>query len=265
MRRDLDAEVAGRRIESVDVTGARSVRRQDPAVFARLLTGATLGAAGRRGKYLLLPLDGRGGDSLVVHLRMSGQLRLARPEEPRARHTHVVLGLSDGLELRFVDPRTFGEMFVSAAPAADLAHLGPDALDPTWSEDRLGALLGGRTTRLKALLLDQRRLAGLGNIYSDEALFAARLRFDRPAGSLDPPEVARLHRAIATTLQEAVEQRGSSLADAQYVDLFGRPGAYRARHRVYGREGRPCLHCHRPVVRLRFGGRSTFLCESCQP
>ena len=265
VRRDLHAEVAGLRVKSVVVTGSRSVRRQTPDEFAGRLTGATLGAAGRHGKFLLIPLDGPAGDTLAVHLRMSGQLRLAGAAEPRPRHTHVVLGLSDGRELRFVDPRTFGEMFVSPAPVAEVAHLGPDPLDPGWSAERLGAVLGGRTTRLKALLLDQRRLAGLGNIYSDEALFAAGLRFDRPAGSLDPSEVAGLHAAISTTLRDAVEQRGSSLADAQYVDLFGRPGGYRARHRVYGREGQPCPRCGTPVVRVRFAGRSTFLCEACQP
>lgn len=267
VRRDLETEVAGCRIQSVSVRGRRSVRRQKPSEFIRRLTGRTLGRPGRVGKYLLLPLDGD-GVILVVHLRMSGQLRLAAATEPHLRHTHVVLELSDGRELRFVDPRTFGELFVAPAGAAPvpgvLAHLGPDALDPDWSSASLSTLVSGRRGRLKPLLMDQRRLAGLGNIYSDEALFSARLRFDRPAGSLSPAEVGRLHDAIRATLSAAIEHRGSSLSDAQYVDLFGRPGAYQFLHRVYGREGRPCPSCTHPVARLRVGGRSTFLCPGCQ-
>jgi formamidopyrimidine-DNA glycosylase len=258
IRRDLAAEVAGRRVESVVVTGARSVRRQDPAELGRRLTGATLGPAGRVGKYLVIPV---GTDMLTVHLRMSGQLRLAPASEPRARHTHVVLALSDGRELRFVDQRTFGEFFMGGV---DELGLGPDPLDPAWTGERLGQLLDGRRARLKALLMDQRRLAGLGNIYSDEVLFEAGLRFDRLAGSLSAEEVARLHRTIGTVLAEAIEHRGSSLRDATYVDLFGRPGAHAPHHRVYGREGLPCVRCARPVVRLRLGNRSTFLCEVCQ-
>jgi formamidopyrimidine-DNA glycosylase len=113
--------------------------------------------------------------------------------------------------------------------------------------------------------MDQRFVAGIGNIYSDEALFEARLRFDRPAGSLSGEEVARLHRAVRATLREAVRLRGSSLADGQYVDLFGAPGDYQSRHRVYGREGQPCPRCGGPVRRLSLGGRSTFFCETCQP
>lgn len=264
VRRGLRDEVAGREVTSVVVTGARTVRRQPTEELIRRLRGARLGSAGRLGKFLLLPLDGR-PDTLVVHLRMSGQLVLAAPEDPLARHTHAVLGLSDGRELRFVDPRTFGELFVAADPAAVLRHLGPDPLSPGWSEATLAGGLARRRARLKPLLMDQRFLAGLGNIYSDEALFAAGLRWDRPAGSLDPVEVGRLHRTIGDTLKEAVGARGSSLSDAQYVDLYGRPGGYQAHHRVYGREGRPCVRCAEPVLRLRLGGRSTFFCPVCQP
>ena len=268
VRRDLAAEVAGQRVTSVTVTGARSVRRQSPQELARRLRGATLGSARRVGKYLILPLhDVEADGALVVHLRMSGQLVLAEPARPKPRHTHAVLSLSGGRELRFVDPRTFGELFVAPAPGgrpAELTHLGPDPLDPAWSEDTLAGLVLDRRARLKLLLMDQRRLAGLGNIYTDEALFESGLRFDRPAGSLTGAEVGRLHRAITATLAEAVAHRGSSLRDAQYVDLFGRLGSHQAHHRVYGREGRPCPRCARPVVRRRFGARSTFLCERCQ-
>jgi len=264
VRRGLEREVAGRAVTSVTVTGTRTVRRQEPAALVERLRGATLGSAGRIGKFLLLPLDD-GADALVIHLRMSGQLLLTPSGWPRARHTHAVVGLSDGRELRFVDPRTFGELFVAESPVAALAHLGPDPLSAGWSAAVLRQGLAGRTGRLKLLLMDQRFVAGIGNIYSDEALFKARLRFDRPAGSLVASEVVRLHRAVRSTLREAVAHRGSSLRDAQYVDLFGAPGAYQQRHRVYGREGEPCPRCGGPVRRISLGGRSTFLCETCQP
>jgi formamidopyrimidine-DNA glycosylase len=260
LRRDLEAEVVGATVESVVITGVRTVRRQDPAVVVERLTGARLSSAGRVGKYLVVGLDG-GPETLVVHLRMSGQLILAPGDAPLARHTHAVLRLAGGRELRFVDPRTFGELFVTREPPGPL---GADPLDPGWRPADLGRILSGRQARLKALLMDQRRLAGLGNIYSDEALWSAGLRFDRAAGGLGRREVGRLHGAIRETLTAALAHRGSTLGDGGYVDLHGRPGAHQDHHRVYAREGRPCLRCARPVVRLRLGNRSTFLCPACQ-
>jgi formamidopyrimidine-DNA glycosylase len=264
VRRGLAREVTGRDVTSVVVSGVRTVRRQLAETLIDRLRGARLGEAGRIGKFLLVPLDD-GADTMVIHLRMSGQLLLTAPEWPVAKHTHAVLGLSDGRELRFVDPRTFGELFIAPSPVAALAHLGPDPLSAGWSAAVLGRGLAGRTGRLKLLLMDQRFVAGIGNIYSDEALFEAGLRFDRPAGSLSVDEVNRLHKAVRTTLREAVRHRGSSLRDAQYVDLFGAPGAYQNRHRVYGREGEACPRCGGPVRRISLGGRSTFLCDTCQP
>jgi formamidopyrimidine-DNA glycosylase len=260
LRRDLEAEVVGSTVAGAAVTGPRTVRRQDPRALEARLAGARLSGAGRAGKYLLVHLDG-GADTLVVHLRMSGQLILTDAAQPHRPHTHAVLRLDDGRELRFVDPRTFGELFVTGqAPGPG----GADPLDPDWRPEHLAGVTAGRQARLKALLMDQRRLSGLGNIYSDEALFAAGLRFDRAAGSLSSREVARLHGAIVDTLTAAVAHRGSTLSDGGYVDLYGRPGAHQDHHRVYAREGRPCSRCARPVVRLRLGNRSTFLCEACQ-
>jgi formamidopyrimidine-DNA glycosylase len=264
VRRGLAREVTGRKVTSAAVTGARTVRRHPAEALADRLRGATLGTAGRIGKFLLVPLDD-GRETLVIHLRMSGQLLLTAPEWPLAKHTHAVVRLSDGRELRFVDPRTFGELFIAPSPVAALAHIGPDPLSDRWSAAALGRALAGRTGRLKLLLMDQRFVAGIGNIYSDEALFEAGLRFDRPAGSLSDDEVGRLHSALRTTLRDAVAHRGSSLRDAQYVDLFGAPGDYQKHHRVYGREGEPCPRCGGPIRRVSLGGRSTFLCETCQP
>jgi formamidopyrimidine-DNA glycosylase len=248
------------------VSGTRSVRRQPAEEIVARLTGARLGPARRMGKYLLIPLDDAG--MLVVHLRMSGQLRLAADATvPGMPHTHVVFDLDDDRQLRFVDPRTFGELFVveeAAAFPGGLGRLGPDALDPAWSPTDLAATLGRRRALLKSVLMDQRRLAGIGNIYSDEALFGAGLRFDRPAGELTPAEVDALHRSITSVLAEAVAHRGSSLADAQYVDLYGQPGGYQALHRVYGREGQDCPRCGAAILRRRTAGRSTFFCGRCQ-
>ncbi|MGH9041699.1 MAG: Fpg/Nei family DNA glycosylase, partial [Acidimicrobiia bacterium] len=171
LRRDLEAEVVGATVDRAEVTGVRTVRRQEPQALVARLAGARLTSTARAGKYLLVGLDGV-PDVLVVHLRMSGQLILADRGDPRARHTHAVIGLADGRELRFVDPRTFGELFVATGPPGPM---GADPLDSGWRPADLARVLDGRQARLKGLLMDQRRLAGLGNIYSDEALFAARL------------------------------------------------------------------------------------------
>lgn len=269
VRRDLEHQVVGRRLRRVEVHGARSVRRHGAAGLPTArLRGRTVTAVDRRGKYLLLRLDDP--TVVVVHLGMSGQLRwAASARERRPPHTHVVWTFEGGGQLRFVDPRTFGEVFVSAADPAtgavpELAHLGADPLEVAERPGALAALLDARRTKLKPLLMDQRVLAGIGNIYSDEILFAAGLRGDRPAASLTPAEVGRLAAAAAAVLRAAVAHRGSSLADAQYVDLAGRPGRYRDCHAVYDREGAPCPRCGRRVVRQRWSGRSTFGCPGCQ-
>ena len=260
LRRDLEREVLGRTVAAVEVTGLRSIRRHlSPDDFASRVVGRRLTTVDRHGKYLLVSLD-EGEDRLVAHMRMSGQLLSVPAAAERVKHTHVVLSFADdGPQLRFVDPRTFGELFV--APQCPWAE-APDAL--SLDVDDLRRVLAGRPTGLKVFLMDQRRLAGIGNIYSDEILWRARLRGDRPAGSLRPPLVRRLHEAIVEVLQEAVEHRGSSLADAQYRDLFGEVGRFASRHAVYAREGLPCPRCGRPVVRRKVAGRSHFWCRTCQ-
>jgi formamidopyrimidine-DNA glycosylase len=291
LRIDLAKEVTGRRIKSVSVANGRSVRRHPSAKHFRApLEGRTIKAVGRLGKYLLLTLDS--GDTLVVHLGMSGQLlRVKSPKEPRPKHTHVVITFTQGGELRYVDPRTFGEMFVSTPPPRpdgspgppalggagssvdgaalrraipELAHLGFDPIEDMMSWDRFAVLLRQRRTGLKALLMDQSFAAGIGNLYSDEILFAAGLRFDRPSDSLSTTEVRRLYRAMVETLAEAIKHRGSTLADEQYRDLFGEVGDYQGSHQVYDREGQPCRRCRNLIVRTKAAGRSTYYCEHCQ-
>ncbi|MDP8993205.1 MAG: bifunctional DNA-formamidopyrimidine glycosylase/DNA-(apurinic or apyrimidinic site) lyase [Actinomycetota bacterium] len=269
IRRDLEKEVVGKRIKHVEVTGVRAVRRHASAEeFAAPLRGRRITGVDRRGKYILVRLEG--DDVLVVHLGMSGQLLRARSSRERLeRHTHVVVTFTQGGQLRYVDPRTFGELFVATADEVehevpDLAHLGPDPIEEMISWDRLSQLLHARRSRLKGLLMDQRFLAGIGNLYADEILWGAGLRYDRRSETLSSQEVRRLARSIVETLQEAIKHRGSSLADEQYRDLYGEVGDFQSQHQVYGREGQPCRRCRSTIVRIRTQGRSTFMCERCQ-
>jgi formamidopyrimidine-DNA glycosylase len=269
IRRDLEREIVGKKIKSVEADGMRSIRRHhNRKQFANRLVGKKIVGVERRGKYILVHLDG--DEVLVIHLGMSGQLlRTKGGRAPAAKHTHVVITFTQGGQLRFVDPRTFGEMFVTETDTVEkqvteLAHLGMDPLETAMSWEHFGRLVADKQVRLKALLMDQKFLAGIGNIYSDEILFGAGLRWDRMSDSLSAQEVRRLYRALVETLQEAVKYRGSSLSDMQYVDLYGKPGEFQLHHKVYAREGEACRRCRHPLVRERYGGRSTFYCEACQ-
>ena len=265
VRRDLHDLVVGRRIVRVDVTGARTARRTSREAVRDGLVGRTIIDTGRRGKYLLVALDD--DHTMMVHLRMSGQLRLGPAGTPLAPHTHVRLHLDDDNELRFVDPRTFGEVVVFdqarlVIEMPDLAALGPEPLEVT--RRAFDALLRSRRRQLKALLTDQHVLAGIGNIYADEIAHAARVRPTRPGDSLTGHEVGRLHAEMQRILAAAIEARGSTLSDEQYVDLGGLGGGYQEQHGVYGREDRPCRRCGRAIRRDAWAGRSTYWCPRCQ-
>lgn len=269
IRRDLEKEIVGRKVKSVEVTGERTVRRHgDPAEFVARLQGRKVTAVRRRGKYLVFDLDG--DDLLVVHLGMSGQLLHVRSaKDPLPKHCHVVVTFATGGQLRFVDPRTFGELFVTSAgtlaeDVPELAHLGFDPIADVMSWTAFGQMLSSRTGALKVVLTDQRFVAGIGNIYADEILFSAGLRYDRPANSLTSQEVRRLYRAMVETLSDAVKHRGSSLADEQYRDLYGEVGDYQGQHQVYERAGQACRRCRHAIVRTKVNGRSTYFCERCQ-
>ena len=268
LRRDLEKEIVGKKIKTVEVAGLRSIRRhKQKKDFIGALEGHKFVSVARRGKYLVLRLDGP--EALVVHLGMSGQLLKAKSARDKApKHTHVVITFTQGGLMRFVDPRTFGEMFITSyddlEQVEELAHLGLDPLETALSWELFGRMLADHKMRLKALLMDQKFIAGIGNIYSDEILWGAGLRWDRMSDSLTAQEVRRLYRAMMETLQEAVKHRGSSLADEQYVDLFGRPGEFQQFHNVYAREGEACPRCRHVVVRERYAGRSTFYCSACQ-
>jgi formamidopyrimidine-DNA glycosylase len=269
IRRDLEKEVVGKKIKAVEVTGMRSIRRHtNRKQFISRLEGRKITGIDRKGKYLLLKIEG--GDVLVIHLGMSGQLLWSKNgKEDRGKHTHVVISFTTAGQLRFLDPRSFGELFVTAAEdleaaVPELAHLGFDPLEQVMSWTRFGELLHAKHRKLKDLLMDQKFLAGIGNIYSDEILWAAGLRYDRSSDDLTSQEIRRLSRAMTETLHEAIKHRGSSLADEQYRDLFGDVGDYSSQHKVYDREGQPCRRCRSAIVRIKLGGRSHFLCEQCQ-
>jgi len=268
IRRALEKEVVGRKVKTVDVDGTKSIKRQTPAEFKAGLEGAKITGSQRKGKYLLMPLDN--GQVLVVHLRMSGQLRRAVPKDVVEKHTHVTITFTQGGQLRFIDPRTFGEMFLATpdeitSEIDELSTLGIDPVETPMSWVDFGHLLRSKNTTLKAFLTDQSMIAGIGNIYADEILFDAGLRFDRETGSLTTQEIRRCYRSLVEILYEAMKYNGSTLADKQYVDLFGKPGDYQSHHQVYGREKQPCRRCRRAdIQKTKAAGRSTFYCEVCQ-
>ncbi|MFV0307716.1 MAG: bifunctional DNA-formamidopyrimidine glycosylase/DNA-(apurinic or apyrimidinic site) lyase [Desertimonas sp.] len=273
VRRGLAARVVGRRIDHVAVGRERAVRRTSVRAVVDGLTGTTILAACRRGKYLLLPLDS--GDTVMIHLRMSGQLLLAPSGAARPAHTHVVASLAPTTrrpaeELWFVDPRTFGEVVVfdpdrAAVEVPELVALGIDPLVDGLDVAMLTRLFADRRTRIKSLLLDQHVIAGIGNIYADEILHRARIHPDREARSLRRPQIAAVHAAMKGILEDSVRAGGSTLGDRQYVDLMGAGGSYQDDHRVYGRAGQRCLTCARGIVRRTIaGGRSTHHCPVCQ-
>jgi len=268
VRRGLERHLVGRRIERVEVGRQRTVRRTSREAVIAGLTDTVVEAADRRGKYLLLPLDS--GNAAMIHLRMSGQVLLAAAGAQRPAHTHVVLHLDDGHEAWFVDPRTFGEVVVFDPDRVELelpelARLGVDPIADPFDVAVLRRAFGTTSRALKPLLLDQHVVAGIGNIYADEILHRSRLRPDRPASSLDRRHLATLRRSIVDVLTEAIDAGGSTLGDAQYVDLMGEGGSYQDDHRVYGRGGERCLTCGRGWVRRSVtGGRGTHWCPVCQ-
>jgi formamidopyrimidine-DNA glycosylase len=271
MRRDLEKDVVGRRIKTAEVKSSRNAmrvirrhgKRKD---FTSRLEGRKLTKVERRGKYVLMHLDS--GDALVTHFGMSGQFQRGNGRVVIEPHTHVVLTFQQGGDLRFIDPRTFGEMFVTSADelgkVKELQHIAIDPLDQVFTWPTFQYLLAQRGAKMKQLLMDQKFISGLGNIYSDEVLFAAGLRYDRLSDTLSSQEVRRLYRAIQETVQDAIKMRGTTLDDEAYVDLFGKPGEYQGELKVYGREGEPCRRCRTPIQTVKVSQRTSYFCPQCQ-
>jgi formamidopyrimidine-DNA glycosylase len=258
--RGLAHKVVGKTIARVKV-GLRKIAVAPPKVrFERALVGETIVGVSRRAKYAVIELSS--GRRLVTSLRMTGCLIVQAATDAPYPYTYVALHFSDRTRLAFADMRQFGRMrLVEPAEAWD-ADLGPEPLSGAFTPERFAAMLSGRTTPIKALLLDQRRIAGIGNIYACEALWEARIRPDRPAKALTAPAVRRLHHAIVDVLYRAIDMRGTSVDD--YVDADGIRGGFQNVLSVYGRLGEPCARCRRPIVRTVLGQRGTWWCRGCQ-
>ena len=264
VRRRLAPVLEGATIERAEIVDPRLTRPIAPAFVADRLVGETVATVDRRGKYLLWRLAS--GRTLVVHLRMTGSFRHAPAGElPDDAHRRATLGLDTGAEVAYRDVRRFGtwELLDEGHLRPYLAvRLGPEPLAPSFSAARLARLTEDRRAPVKAFLLDQRRLAGIGNIYADEALWRARIHPLRATGELDADEVARLHRAVRAALRRGVELQGSTLRD--YVTPDGDGGGMQNEFHVYGRLGDPCDRCGRPIERIVVGGRGTWFCPRCQ-
>jgi formamidopyrimidine-DNA glycosylase len=261
---DLRPHLVGRTIVKCELLFPTIVRHPEPEVFVDSVVGQKITSIGRRGKYILIRLV----DDLVlvVHLGMSGQLRLVEASTPVAAHTHVMFDLDDGRQLRYRDPRRFGRLLLGTEPALLTAKamppLGPEPIDPGFGADDMYQRFRRRKAKLKAILLDQSTIAGVGNIYADESLHRARLRPDRIAGSLSKKSVRRLHESLRESLLLAIQNRGSSVDT--YRDAWGEFGEQQEKLLVYGRAGQPCFTCGRPLSLVRIAGRSSVFCRHCQ-
>ena len=267
IRRQLAPRVAGRTIERAQVLDPLWSRPAPPRDIERALTGRRIDALRRRGKYLIADLDGE--RHLVMHLRMTGNLlwvSLGEDREPRP-HLSVRLTLDDGHRLLFVDQRRFGTGIVIEGTEQLGEYLdqrvGPEPLAPEFTPDVLARAARGRHAPVKAFLLDQRRVAGVGNIYADEALFRAGIHPLRPAGRLRRPEIERLHMGIVETLERGIDRQGASIDD--YRDSNGERGSMQDEFLIHLRADQPCIRCGRAVRKMVAAGRGTYVCSRCQP
>jgi formamidopyrimidine-DNA glycosylase len=276
--RQLEPEVEGQRIERLEVLDRRWSRPVSPERLGDALDSATIERLGRRGKYILMHLDG--ARTLVMHLRMTGNLILREGEEvldpsvgrrlyesersTEERHLRARFVLDDGRELWFTDPRRFGEAFLieDARLEERFAKLGVEPFAPEFTAQALGEMAAGRKAPLKSFLLDQSGVAGIGNIYADEALFRAELHPLSPAGSMKPEHLEALRDAVVAALEAGIEAGGSSIDD--YRDARGEKGTMQNEFLVHTREGEDCPRCGNTIVRIVVGGRSTYFCPGCQ-
>ena len=263
IRRQLAPLVEGRRLKRVEILDARWSRPLEPRELADALRGRMVERLGRRGKYLVWNLED--DVHLVQHLRMTGAVLFDPDPEPL--HTRIRIDLGQGHRLAIVDPRRFGtgELLLGgdALEAFFAARLGLEPLDELFTTGHLRGLAGGRAAPIKAFLLDQRRIAGVGNIYADEALFRAGIHPLRPAGRLSGAQYARLRESVIAALRAGIDARGATIEDFRHVD--GVRGSFQDQFLVHRREGEPCGRCGATIVKMVVAGRGTYVCETCQP
>ncbi len=259
VRRELIPLLVGKHITRVDIRWPRLVDRPTVEEFVHHLTGRAIVDIRRRGKFLIFDLDT--GQHWIVHLRMTGRFYLRDTAQPD-KHTHALLFLSDERVLHYRDQRKFGRFYLVSDAEEVVGSLGPEPLGDTWQPHDLAEALKRHRAAIKSLLLDQRIVAGLGNIYADEALFLAGIHPARPGHTLTAEEVQRLHRAVRQVLEEAIAARGSSVST--YVPPSERRGSYQQQRRVYHRAGASCPRCGTPIERIKISGRSTHFCPRCQ-
>jgi len=264
MVRDLGRRVVGNTIGQIEAPFPGSVIWPEFSEFKRRVNGQEIVGVSRRGKYAIFGLAS--GDALIVHRGMSGSLLLRSAGEPMEGHLRLLFRLDDGRELRFNDPRKFGKVYVMGASGRERplpwSQMGPEPLDAGFTARSLLQALRRRKARIKPLLLNQQVIAGLGNIYVDEALYTASIHPERRANTLGPVEIERLHRAIRSVLGNAIEGRGTTFSS--YTDIEGRAGTYQDSLQVFRRAGATCSRCGTAIIRLVVAGRGTHICPNCQ-
>jgi formamidopyrimidine-DNA glycosylase len=266
----VHARVQGQRITGVWTSGKPQTFKSPEAEIAEALTGSIIDSVRRVGKTIVMTVKGKGKKAaaapieFLIHLGMTGRLLVSQAEVPLPPHTHAVLTLGDQREIRFVDPRRFGRLSIHSGKSAEptAAYTGPGREPLTISLEDFIALFRGRKTPIKAALLNQSLLHGVGNIYADEALFRAGIRPRRQAARITRDELTRLRKALIEVLRHAIKLGGSSVSD--YVDADGVRGFFQLQHKVYMRTGEPCLVCGTPIQKITIGGRSTHFCSACQ-
>ncbi len=277
--RALKPLLNGKTILEAEVRWPRTIAAPDASIFPDLVRGRRFASFRRRGKYMLLGLDS--GETLIVHLRMTGELRIHGPAPgpldhdsalgastadlqvpPADHHTHVIFQLDTGEELRFRDIRKFGRIWLVTDEESVVGKLGPEPLDAEFLPQHLERALARRTASIKSLLLNQSIVAGVGNIYADEALFRARIDPRRAGGQLNAEEIVRLHQGLQDVLQAGIEAQGSSLQN--YAPPTGGKGGFQEKFQVFRRGGEPCFHCNAPISRIVLAQRSTHFCPDCQ-
>ncbi len=262
---DLNAAgLAGATVTRVSVNWPKTVAGHTPEVFAAQLTGRRIASIRRRAKYIIFDLKPSG--HLIVHLRMTGRFDLTHPRTRHNKHEHVLIGLGRQRQLRYIDPRKFGRFYLVRHPEEILASLGPEPLAPNFGARDLAARLGTRKRCLKPLLLDQTFIAGLGNIYVDEALWEAGLHPERRAHTLTEEQIRRLHRAIRKVLRRGLRNLGTTLGTGEttFYSIARNKGRNRDALQVFRRDGRPCPRCRQTISRIIVGQRSTHICRHCQ-